>query len=368
MNNKCFCHLNGYEVKDAKARKDIEKINDKTGKKKILLIGDSYSVPVYDEGGNFPSYSDLLLQKFDGYKIASGGAGFVSYFGNKFINLLKAEIDNIANKEDYTDIIVSGGLNDAGDSTVQITGIDIANAIKEFCSYANTHFPKAKIHIACIGNLTYYMGNENMARMVTFYDTVYPTYANTDANYSYCTFSESVMYDKSLIEHVHPNETGQIEIYKYFMRLLNGETSFTRKFNTYVTKNDGKKIGFKGYIHNGIVQYCGGKMAFDFGSLQIGPLYNLATGVQVGIIDENSILSTPSNGERPWLIMGSVFVGRITPTQSSYAGIGYLYPSDDGRKLMLQISSPDFIGSNTDKATVGVYFMPIPTTLGIATM
>jgi hypothetical protein len=29
-NNKCFCHLNGYEVKDAKARNSIETLNNTT--------------------------------------------------------------------------------------------------------------------------------------------------------------------------------------------------------------------------------------------------------------------------------------------------------------------------------------------------
>lgn len=366
-NGKCFCHLNGYEVKDAKARKDIEKI----GKKKILMIGDSYAVPVRDddETATFPSYADLLLQKFDGYKIASGGAGFVSYFNNKFINLLKAEINGnrIANKDDFTDIIVAGGLNDTGDTSVPISANDISTAIKEFCAYAKTQFKNAKIHIAFIGNMTYYMGQPE--RGYNMYNVTYPAYANTNADYSYCTFSESIFYDRSLIVHVHPTEEGHIELYKYFVRLLNGNASFTRKFHAYVTPNTGgNKFGFHGFVHNGIVQYCGGKMAFNFGTIEIGPLYNLATAVEIGTIDKNSILATPSGGERPWLIMGSVFVSRTSPTVGSYAGVGYIFPSDDGKKLMFQLSSPDFIGGNNDKATLSVYFMPFPSILMPTTM
>ncbi len=371
-NNKCFCHLNGYEVKDAKARRDIEKTRsdiEKIVNKKILVIGDSYAVPVRDddETATFPSYADLLLQKFDGYKIASGGAGFVSYFGNKFINLLKSDINNISNKDDFTDIIVAGGLNDTGDSTVPISGVEISNAIKEFCAYANSQFKNAKIHIAFIGNMTYYMNQPD--RGYNMYNVTYPAYANTDANYSYCTFSESIFYDRSLIVHVHPTEEGHIELYKYFVRLLNGNASFTRKFHAYVTPNTGgNKIGFHGFVHNGLVQYCGGKMAFNFGTFEIGPLYNMDTAVEVGTIDKNSILATPSGGERPWMIMGSVFVNRTSPTAGSYAGVGYLFPSNDGKKLMLQLSSPDFIGSNNDKATVSVYFMPFPSILMQPTM
>lgn len=365
--SKCFCHLNGYEVKDAKARKSLEETTKKVDvltNRKIIVVTDSYGVPVREDEGSYGSWVDMLLQKYNGTKIASGGAGFVSYFNNRFINNLRAA--NLENKETYTDIIVAGGVNDAGDANTPITRDAISNAIIEFCNYCKINFPNAKIHIACIGGIT---PRSNLKeRSLNLLNNVIQAYANTDADYSYCTFSESICFDRSLIINVHPNEAGHIEIYKYFMRVLNGECSFVKDFHSLVTLKDGTQVGFHGTINNGVAFYTGQRAQIVLGQLEVGPAFNFSAGTEVGTIDNNGILAVPSRtGYLPWLIMGSLYVARTSHTSLAYAGVGYLYPNEDGTKLMLQITSPDLVGGATDKIKGNFYFLPIPCVIGQTT-
>lgn len=346
--------LNGFSFEDTKARNAIFN-------KKILVVTDSYGVPVREDSGTYGSWVDMLSEKYEVTKIAEGGTGFVSYFNNRFLSLLQAAA--LEEKDTYTDIIVAGGVNDAGDSTKPITHNDIVNAISEFCTYCKENFTNAKIHIACVGGIS---PRANLKeRSLNLINTVFPAYANANADYSYCTFSESIFFDRSLILNVHPNAAGQEEIYKYFVRLLNGECSFTRNYNAVVTLNDGSEIGFHGTIKNGEVHYVGQRSQFVLGSLKIGPAFNFVAGIEVGTIENNCVLAVPSSsGYMPWLIMGSLYVARNSHTPLQYAGVGYFYPNEDGTKLMLQITSPDLVGGASDKISGNFYFIPIPTIIG----
>lgn len=55
MNEKCFCHLNGYAVKDATARKSIEGLNNnysallKTVEDLESRVADMESIPIAEE-------------------------------------------------------------------------------------------------------------------------------------------------------------------------------------------------------------------------------------------------------------------------------------------------------------------------------
>lgn len=362
--SKCFCHLNGYEVKDAKARKSLEETTKKVDaltNRKIIVVTDSYGVPVREDNGSYGSWVDMLSQKYDVFKIASGGAGFVSYFNNTFLNLLRGSTIN--NKDTYTDIIVAGGVNDAGDSTKPITNVAISNAIIEFCNYCKTTFPNARVHIACVGGIT---PKSNLKeRCLNLHNVVFQAYANTNADYDYCTFSESIFFDRSLLINVHPTEEGQREIYKYFVRMLNGQCSFTRNFNSVVTLTNGTQIGFHGTIANGVAQYTGQRSQIVLGQLEIGPAFNFSTGLKVGTINDNCVLAVPSRtGYLPWLIMGSIYIARTSHEPLAYAGVGYLFPNEDGTEMMLQITSPDLVGGASDKIKANMYFIPIPTILG----
>lgn len=168
---------------------------------------------------------------------------------------------------------------------------------------------------------------------------------------------------------VHPTEEGHIETYKYFNRMLNGQCSFNRNFNSIVTLNNGTNVGFHGTISNGVAHYTGQRTQITFGELEIAPAYNFATGVEVGVISDNSVLAVPSRtGYSAYVIIGSLYVARTQPSSLAYAGVGYLYPNEDGTKLLLQITSPDLVGSASKKIKANFYFIPTPTIIAQTTV
>lgn len=358
------------DMKDANVtgslQNQISHISTLMSNKKVLCISDSYGVPVTEGYSTYPSWIDLLLTQVDGYKIAEGGAGFVSYFNVTFLAKLQSEIGNITNKNDYTDIIIAGGCNDASDSSIStITGAQISTAIQNFITYAKSQFPNAKIKIACIGafstaaNLT--------ERALNLENVVRYAYANTDADYEYCTFSESVLADHSLIYGVHPTENGQIELYKYFMRALNGSYNFYKSISNVITLNDSTVKYIPGVINNNILQTLTIKTQFDCGVIDIGPTFNFGAGVKIGTIRSDSALAIPSkSGYCRWTIMCSAYMARQANTGFSaldYAGVAYLFPSEDGKDLMVQITSPDGVGTVSNKMNIHLYVVPLSTAI-----
>lgn len=140
--SKCFCHLNGYEVKDAQARKDIESIS-KSMKSKYLFIGDSYSA--HSVNVVTACATALGITTDDYYKFAQGGAGFTSSI-RTFESLLDESITSITNKDEITEVIVLGGLNDIGFADETIFSL-----VETFVNKVKLNYKNAVVKMGFIG-------------------------------------------------------------------------------------------------------------------------------------------------------------------------------------------------------------------------
>lgn len=122
--------------------------------KKYLFVGDSYAKI---SGNNWVKslVSKLGLSSANYHDMTISGTGFTSGPNGTDVNGFLTQLENAVsagyNSEEITDIIVIGGLNDAKYETGPAASSALFPAIKAFCQYAYTHFPKAKIWIAYAG-------------------------------------------------------------------------------------------------------------------------------------------------------------------------------------------------------------------------
>ena len=344
---------------------DIESINNRyinDRNKKLLIIGDSYAVPVTDGHTDVQkSYADLLLEKYAGMKLCGNGWGFVSVFNQAtFLQYLKNA--TIPDKDTYTDILICGGVNDAGSADTKVISQDaIKAAIIEMVDYCHANFVNAKVHIGLIGAITTTANLQE--RAINLYHTVLPAYKNANAKYDFMTFSESVLYDRSLIYSVHPTQEGQNFIYNYLLHYLNGTPSVQRSFGTVITPigENGLAFNMVGDVTDGRVKLKGVRAQYSLGRYNIGPFFNIGSGVKIADIPANSPLACPSRpGYMAWMILGSIYVARHSAPTLNYAGVGFMYPSEDGKSLKIQCTSPDNVFSSSAQADCSLYFFPQP--------
>lgn len=366
-NPEYWAQTGAYNAQVEQYRQEVEalaeEVEELSGNKnqlknrKILFIGDSYAQPVTEDHGTYNSYVDILLSKsyINGTKLALGGAGFVGFGGYSFIDGLRNA--NIADKDTYTDICVQGGVNDC---SADISLNAIQSAIKDFCEYCEDNFVNARIHIAFIAAITPAANLTERARRM---NDVFTAYATADADYTFCTFSESVLFDRSLVYNVHPTEAGQKAIADYFIHYLNGSPSFKKQWNTRMNIGAASQVLLHGDINNGTVNICGlDSTQLTLGEFSFTSGYNLSTGVEVGNIPNNSPLSTIASaaGRLLWSIPCMVLLVPISNTVPTTGDrgcfMGILYPNDTGTKLKLQVDMPGSISTFT--ASVFIYMLP----------
>lgn len=201
MGEKCFCHFNGYQVKDAAARAEIAKMSRSViGNRKFIFISDSYGRYTNAEGKN---WIDLLCEKCgisesNYYSVHTGSSGFTRSGNLKWLTMLQEA--EITNKSEITDIVVGGGAND----TLADYETNIA-AIEEFMEYVQSDFPNAVVSLAHFG-ITFGK-NETYARAYTSLKA-YREAARWGAKY--IMNSEYILCNTTLLQsdRVHPNQDG----------------------------------------------------------------------------------------------------------------------------------------------------------------
>lgn len=182
--DKCFCHFNGYQVKDATARADIEKLKLSISAPafsldNVVCIGDSFldgclsGGELSNYGRNLHGWGRYLEDAARAenpnavfrYAHSEGGSGFntAGEFGNTFMGQI------MNHRQDMTDaealavktVIIVGGVNDVNAGRI-ITIWDTVNAAREY-------FPNAKIVVAMSPIVT-------MIHTYNFYQLRYPTH------------------------------------------------------------------------------------------------------------------------------------------------------------------------------------------------
>ena len=121
-------------------------------KRKFIFIGDSYAEGVGSDTSTTP-YQDSIASMFglvtgdSFYHNEKGGASWKGLNGRKSFKTLLEELEiTVTNKNDITDIVVCGGVNDAvGTFSEGLQGLD------EFALYARTNYPNATVWVGMIG-------------------------------------------------------------------------------------------------------------------------------------------------------------------------------------------------------------------------
>lgn len=178
--------------------------------KKYIFIGDSY-ISLSEN-----SYAHIIKNKLglNATIIGSGGSGFVDE-GEKgtFLTLLQTLSDD----NGVTDIVVMGGLNDSGHANID----NIPTALQNFCNYAKTHFPNAKIHVGFLGRT-----KSSGEHAYTYLKVMQYYKQNCGCGYNYIKNSENVITRVSYIssDGIHPTSEGHEKIANNLLPYFRGGT------------------------------------------------------------------------------------------------------------------------------------------------
>lgn len=185
---------------------------DLLSSRKYIFIGDSYNNDYGDRVAWYHSVVTYLgLTSSDYYQSGVDGAGFVH--GTTFLTQLQTLSASITNKNEITDILVCGGVNDMTESLS-----DLYTALGTFATYCATNYPNAKVHIGMISWSKADASREFLNTAITYYNSasIYPN-VNVIGN----AFLPIHVYNLYL-EDGHPNESGTHQIAMYLANYLKG--------------------------------------------------------------------------------------------------------------------------------------------------
>lgn len=257
LDDKVLKQVNDY-LEELKNNGYIAEQLKKISNKKILIIGDSYTM---GEGVTSSEVYTTLLSNF-GFNItafASSGGGFTQRGNNgTFKDVLEsyARAESDDNRKSYTDILFLGGVND---SYANINSI--SNDINSTVNSAHFYFVNATIQIGYISQL--HRANCNLDNCLKT-RAIYTNSADSNNNYSYISNSEYILKQVGLLQAdgVHPNAMGHKVLANYLCSyLLNGNIDVKRYVNPLFTKTDDSYltnefiVNFTEEQHNGLISF-----------------------------------------------------------------------------------------------------------------
>ena len=230
-----------YNIKDGTARADITTLDTKVdnnyntlnGKidniingsnRRYVFIGDSYNtsdtpsggVQITPWGGLVASYMGLSNGTY--YTTGLSGAGWSRDTSGTFLQLLQGL--NIQNKNDITDIVVCGGINDNNQTDSQVL-----DAVEAFSQHVATNYPNAKIHVGCVAWST----NDGLRNYLEHASCLYEKfgrYSNIDVMSNAITWLHNYAWIQP--DGNHPYLEGSRHIAEKIANFLKGGNSETR--------------------------------------------------------------------------------------------------------------------------------------------
>ena len=225
--------ITALENEVATVRNQIASLRNLTMGHKVLFIGDSYANP---EDNFVLKMADFLeLVEHTTYeKVSTGGAGFtVTTTSKKFITLL-TNYNGTIPRDEFTDIIVCGGVNDANPSLSTSTN-DIMAAIHSFIATAKSSFPNAKVYVGMIGRINgLNLHSDYMFKLN--YDVLLAYKLCGHYGGHYLNGSEDGLYNYYTMfkdDGVHPNELGST-----YIALAVATAWLTGQYNVYARDGD----------------------------------------------------------------------------------------------------------------------------------
>ena len=231
--------------------------------KKFILISDSYGTLTNTNTKTWCeefknnlglSNNQVIIKAIGGARFDESQAGSITTF--------QELLEEVPDDNDVTDIIVCGGYNDNG-----VPSATILTSITDFKTYANTHFPNAKISIGFIGK-------------TTTHDKIYPVaYALMQyircckkLNINYLNNVQYTLNDTATLlssDGIHPNDNGQIYLGANIAEsYLKGSCNNYEEYITFdLTANDtwvlGQTQGFYLTLNDGVA-ILGNRLQFSF--------------------------------------------------------------------------------------------------------
>ena len=282
--------VNGINDDITSIRNDINSIQLKNFVK-VITIGDSYGTGT-GGGLSVTPWPERLAGRFGlGYgtdlkNFSYGGRSFGANNGEEsnpdtganFCDGLRKAVNSLtaSQREDITDIIVGGGINDWSHNTTQIwTGM--AN----FKNIRNTYFPNAKMHIVIIGNALVPQYRVPYYRDIIRYYHQYGTRADFTVYecYKHLICNKAYMHTDG----VHITDTAQQIITDDIYNVLTGGNAFDNQY---------RRIPFTSDIGDGIAWFDGNNINIKFNSTikTFGTPVSIGTGWgAIGNIQSNLI-------------------------------------------------------------------------------
>ena len=292
---------------------EIDTLTNRLNSTKAILISDSFGTVQNTYNQTMLDIADLMTPRTV-IKSAVSGSSFGG--GNDFLTQLQAITDD----ELVSDIYVFGGPND-----VIYTQSDIETGINAFVTYAKTHFPNAKIHLAYEGihwTIPSYVAAAHSTTMYAYRSiTVYGG--------DFVKDFFAIMHDPSLTyDGLHPTASGVNKLGWQIGRLLNGLPVDTYLDVAYegsdctavspVTSVDYVHVSER--VENGIATLG----SYQTGTIQVSmnPAVNITTFTSLFNVDKSAIYPTDSRLKHKAVpVMAKVFHSDSTITMEPF----YLY-------------------------------------------
>ena len=252
----------------------VKQISDNNGKKKYLLISDSYGGYTYN--GITYSWIDDVIENtgINATKLSVGSIGFRPPHDlvSSFQEILENAIENetLGNLSEYTDIIVGGGANDITSVNLgAITKAQLIGYIEDFVELCTANFPNAKVYVGMIGNVK----SSNFARA---YYTVLEAYRDCrSVGASYLENVEYILGAEYIKESdgIHPTPEGFVELKNYMSEaVINKSCVVNRAIQKMTGKNanDTTNVGAWNLVPDLWISINNGRQTMQFKRYGLG--------------------------------------------------------------------------------------------------
>lgn len=220
-------NINGYDIKDAEAREDIERLERTYHAPNYVLIGDSYGYDATRDGTDITGWINRfksrygLVENSDCFSRAEAGAGFSSESssGRTFQEIMEYIAENMTEEQRINTghIVVAGGAND---TIAPHNTADYYSIFASFRSSMRSLFPNASLTVVPIG-----MDNSTRTRRLRA-PAVYAAYQSAceGLNINFAWGAWFFRYDKrtEVSDHLHLNTEGQRIATSMIMNAING--------------------------------------------------------------------------------------------------------------------------------------------------
>lgn len=256
ITNREYWVLTGsYNSQIEAYREEVEKLKKSLVTRNVLCIGDSYLA--YNsqemESSSWGAFLRIYLGENNSVTLNGlGGSGFVGNAAKTFGDLLTESYNNMSKeeRENISDVIVCGGLNDASAiADAKTTMSNVTTAMRTFFTNAISYFPNAKIHVGCIGWMATGFGNRDiyisqLRNIVEVYRKA-PNYS-TAGKVTYLNGVEYIMaglpsnYYKADLIHPTASASNELGIAIYNALLSGSSAGMYRSYETITLTPSGK--------------------------------------------------------------------------------------------------------------------------------